>query len=79
MTFPSLYQSTRGEGTPFMRHSSTTSWPSDAWRSCRLWWDKTGCISKHMIDSSSMHPYVKDSTFVNTGAAMIGCPFNPCR
>lgn len=53
MTFPSLYQSTRGEGTPFIRHSSTTSWPSDAWRSCRL--------------------------FVNTGAAMIGCPFNPCR
>lgn len=53
INFPSWYQSTLGDGTPFTRHSSTTSWPSDARRSCRL--------------------------FVNTGAAIIGCPFNPCR
>lgn len=45
MTFPSLYQTTRGDGIPFTRLSSTTSWPSDARRSCRLWWDTRGYIN----------------------------------
>lgn len=42
MTVPSLYHSTLGEGTPFTRHSSTTSWPSSARTSWRLCWDKMG-------------------------------------
>lgn len=78
MIFPSLYQSTRGDGTPFTRHSSTTSWPSDARRSCKLWWDKTVCVCNvKQTQSCGINCVEKDFTFVNTGAAITGRPFNP--